>query len=58
MSDARLILDVLPKPVALVDSGLRLLDANRQFLLRFGGELPGGPQPGSTGLWPAIEAAS
>ena len=36
MSDARLLLDLLPKPVALVDTALIVHDANRAFITRFG----------------------
>lgn len=40
MTDARVLLDLLPTPVALVDSGLQVLASNRAFNGPFGGGRP------------------
>lgn len=54
MSDARLVLDLLPTPVALVDANLEVLDANRAFVGRFGGLRPSVDVHGRHDFWSVL----
>lgn len=57
MTDARLILDLLPKPVAIVDAVLVVHDANRAFAARFGLARAEGMTASRAGFWSQLTAA-
>lgn len=56
MTDAKALLDLLPTPVALVDTRLELMEANRAFVGRFGGGRPSADVHGRADLWTALGA--
>jgi PAS domain-containing protein len=54
VTDPRRILDLLPKPVAIVDGSMRVIDANRAFASRFGLSRPGVATGGRQAYWDAL----
>ncbi len=54
MTDARTLLDLLPTPVALVDTHLEVIAANRAFVGPFGGGRPSADVHGRADLWTAL----
>ncbi len=57
MIDARVILDLLPKPVGLVDGAVLVLEANRAFATRFGLARPGVATGGRQSFWDGLARA-
>lgn len=54
MIDARAILDALPKPVAVIDPALTVLEANRAFTARFGMGRNGNESPSHALFWSGL----
>lgn len=54
MMDAREVLDLLPKPVAVVDAALRVHHANRAFATRFGTARPAAATGGRQAFWDGL----
>lgn len=57
MTDARGLLDLLPTPVALVDTHLEVIDANHAFRARLGGDRPHLDVHRRDDMWEALGAA-